>query len=160
MLKFCFNHLKDEFCMTVAFCFILLGLAALIPPLRYNRFYLLNAALVIGSAYIAENHYFRIQNIFSYKTLLLFVVFHLACINITTVIAYGVDKRAAIRKAWRVPEKDLHTLEFLGGWIGAGIAQKLFHHKTVKKSFQNMYKLMIVMELVAIVILLKFLGLI
>lgn len=145
--------------MTITFTAILLGLAALIYPLRSNRFYLLNAALIIGAAYITENHFFRIQNIFSYKTLLLFAVFHLVCINLTTFIAYGVDKNAAKKGAWRVPEKDLHILEFLGGWIGAWIGQKVFHHKTVKKSFQNMYKLMIVLEFIAIWGLLKFLHL-
>lgn len=146
--------------MTIAFTVILLGLAALIYPLRNNRFYLLNAALIIGAAYVVENHYFRIQNIFTYKTLLLFLVFHIICINITTFIAYGVDKKAAKTKAWRIPEKDLHLLEFLGGWIGAWIGQKFFHHKTVKKSFQNMYKLMIVLEFAAIYVLLKLLNLI
>ncbi len=144
--------------MTLAFTFILLGLAALIPPLRYNRFYLLNAALVIGAAYVTEHHFFRIQNLFSYKTGLLFLVFHLICINITTFVAYGTDKRAAIKKAWLVPEKDLHLLEFLGGWIGAWAAQKFFHHKTAKKSFQNIYKLMIVLEFAAVWVILKYLG--
>ncbi len=136
--------------MTIAFTFIMLGLAALIYPLRKNRFYLLNAAIVIGAAYFVETHYFRVQNIFSYKILLLFLVFQIIAVNFTTFIAYGIDKRAAVKKAWRVPENDLHMLEFLGGWIGAFLAQKIFRHKTAKKSFQNMYKLMIVLEFAAV----------
>ena len=146
--------------MTIVFTLLLLGLAALIYPLRRNRFYLLNAALVIGSAYYAENHLFRIENIFSYKIILLFLVFHLVCINLTTFIAYGVDKRAAVKHAWRVPENDLHMLEFLGGWIGAWLGQKFFRHKTAKKSFQNMYRLMIVLEFAAVWLILKLLGLV
>lgn len=141
--------------MTVAFTVILLGLAALIYPLRKNRFYLLNSALMIGAAYFVETHYFRVQNVFSYKMLLLFLVFQIITINFTTFIAYGVDKRAAIKKNWRVPENDLHMLEFLGGWIGAWLAQKAFRHKTAKRSFQNMYKLMIVLEFVAIWLIIK-----
>ena len=141
--------------MTVAFTLILLGLAALIYPLRRNRFYLLNSALIIGVAYFIETHYFRVQNVFSYKMLLLFLVFQIITINFTTFIAYGVDKRAAIKKNWRIPENDLHMLEFLGGWIGAWLAQKFFHHKTAKKSFQNMYKLMIVLEFAAIWVIIK-----
>ncbi len=136
--------------MTIAFTFIMLGLAAIIYPLRKNRFYLLNAAIVIGAAYFVETHYFRVQNIFSYKILLLFSVFQIIAVNFTTFIAYGIDKRAAVKKAWRVPENDLHMLEFLGGWIGAFLAQKIFRHKTAKKSFQNMYKLMIVLEFAAV----------
>lgn len=146
--------------MTIAFTFILIGLAAVIYPLRYNRFYLLNAAFVIGLAYFSENYVFKINphNLFSAKTLLLFLVFHLVCINITTFIAYGVDKHAAVRKQWRIPENDLHTLEFLGGWIGAFIGQKFFHHKTAKKSFQRMYLLMILLEFSAIWFLIHYLG--
>lgn len=145
--------------MTIAFTFILLGLASLIYPLRKNRFYILNSAVIIGVAYFIETHYFRVQNIFSYKILLLFAVFQITTINITTFIAYGIDKLAAIRNDWRVPESDLHMLEFLGGWIGAFIAQKLFRHKTAKKSFQNMYKLMIVLEFAAVWLFIKFLKL-
>ncbi len=146
--------------MTLVFTIFLLGLAVLVYPLRRNRFYLLNAALVIGAAYFAENHLFRVENIFSYKIILLFLMFHLICINLTTFIAYGIDKHAAVRRAWRVPENDLHMLEFLGGWIGARLGQKIFRHKTAKKSFQNMYRLMIVLEFMAIWIILKFLGLV
>ena len=142
--------------MTLAFAVILLGLAFLVPPLRYNKFYLINAALVIGAAYFTENNWFRINNLLTYKTLLVFVVFQLVCINITTFVAYGVDKHAAIKKTWRVPEKDLHTLEFLGGWFGAWLGQKFFHHKTSKKSFQHVYHLMIVLEFAAIYLILHF----
>ena len=127
--------------------------------LRYNKFYLLNAAMIIGAAYYFENNYFRINNILSYKTLLLFAIFWLGGINLSTFIAYGADKRAAKKKAWRIPEKDLHTLEFLGGWIGAFIAQRFFHHKTSKKSFQNIYFLMIVMEIAVLWFLYNYLGL-
>lgn len=144
--------------LTGAFLVILLFLAAIVPPLRYNKFYMLNMAFVVGGAYLFENKFFAIQNIFTYKTLLLFLIFHILSINITTFIAYGVDKKAAINKTWRVPEKDLHSLEFLGGWIGAFVGQKFFKHKTSKKSFQATYKLMIVLEFLAIFGLLKYFG--
>lgn len=144
--------------LTGAFLIILLSFAAIIPPLRYNKFYILNTALVVGSAYFFENNVYTIKNIFTYKTLLLFLVFHILSINLTTFIAYGTDKKAAVNKTWRVPEKDLHTLEFLGGWIGAFIGQKFFKHKTAKKSFQTTYKIMIVLEFIAIFGLLKYFG--
>ena len=142
--------------LTGAFLIILLGMAAIIPPLKYNKFYMLNIASVTGSAYLFENKVYAIQNILTYKTLLLFAVFHLISINIITFIAYGIDKKAAIKKSWRIPEKDLHTLEFLGGWIGAFIGQKIFKHKTAKKSYQATYKLMIILELLLIFGLLKY----
>lgn len=145
--------------MVITFTAILLGLAAFIYPLRRNVFYILSSAIVIGSAYYIETHYFR-TSVFSCKTMLLFLVFHIVCINISTFIAYWFDKRAAQKHQWRVRENDLHMLEFLGGWIGALLGQNIFHHKTSKKSYQSMYKLMIVMEFAAIYVILKFLNLI
>ena len=52
---------------------------------------------------------------FSHKAFLVFVVYHLICINIAVFFAYGADKRAAKRGEWRIPEAQLHALEFLGG---------------------------------------------
>ena len=145
--------------MVITFTAILLGLAAIIYPLRQNRFFLLNSAMIIGCAWFIETHYFT-TSIFSYKTMLLFVVFQVVFANITTFIAYGIDKRAAIKGDWRVKENDLHLMEFLGGWVGAWLGQKFFNHKTSKKSFLAMYKLMIIMEIVAVYLILKFLKLI
>lgn len=145
--------------MVITYSVILIGLLALIRPLQKNSFYILHAAMVILAAYYVETHYFR-ASVFGTKTLLLFLVFHAISVNITTFFAYFVDKRAAIRHAWRVPENTLHILEFLGGWLGALLAQKIFHHKTSKKSFQRIFWLMIVLEFVAIWIILQYLGLI
>ena len=145
--------------MVITFSVILLGLIALVPPLQRNKFFILNSALIIALAYWIEGHWFR-TSVFSYKTLLLLVVFQLVTINFTTFFSYWADKRAARKGAWRVSENNLHTLEFMGGWIGAYLAQKIFRHKSNKKSYQNMYKLMIVMEFAAIYFILKFLRLI
>lgn len=144
--------------MVITFTAILFGLAAVIFPLRQNKFFLLSSALVIGAAYFIEHNYFR-TSIFSHKTILLFLVFHLVAINFSTFIAYGADKRAAQRGQWRVSERDLHMLEFLGGWLGAFLGQRFFHHKTTKKSYQATYKFMIIMEFAAIWVILKYLHL-
>ena len=113
--------------MVITYSVILIGLLFLIRPLQKNSFYILHAALIILAAYYIETHYFR-ASVFGAKTLLLFVVFQFVSINVVTVLAYWVDKRAAVRGAWRVPEINLHTLEFLGGWSGALLAQRLFRH--------------------------------
>lgn len=142
--------------MVLTFSVILIGALALIKPLQKNNFYILHAAIIILSAYFIETHYFR-TSVFSPKTLLLFLVFQLVSINIVTIIAYYVDKRAAIRHKWRVPEKTLHTLEFLGGWPGAIVAQKLFRHKTKKQSYQSTFVWVISAELAIIYFILKYL---
>ena len=97
--------------------------------------------LVIGSAYYIEHHYFT-TSIFSKKTAMLFLIFHIISINLVTIFAYFVDKKAAIKHRQRIRELDLHTLELFGGWLGAYIAQRLFNHKTKKKEYQFAFKMM------------------
>ena len=143
--------------MLMTFLIILTPLLALVRPLQRNRFFVMYFATMILTAYITENYFFRVTN-FSYKAFLCFIVYHLAIINLITFIAYGADKKAAVKGSWRVPEADLHALEFLGGWIGAFIGQKVFHHKNKKKSYQAMFWLMLVLQGVAIYIILRFLG--
>src|SRR5258707_13946162 len=61
---------------------------------------------------------------------------YLAGINFATVCAYAYDKAAAIRGGLRVPERMLNLLTAAGGTPGAFASQKIFRHKTVKRSFQ------------------------
>jgi uncharacterized membrane protein YsdA (DUF1294 family) len=145
--------------MFITFLAIITPLLLLIRPLQRNIFFVIYFAIMVLSAYITENYYFRVAE-FSHQAFLIFVVYHLVCINAVTFLAYGIDKRAAVNGTWRVPEIRLHTLEFLGGWIGAYIAQKVFRHKTKKRSFRIMFWLMLVLQLAAIYIILKYLQII
>jgi len=145
--------------MVLTFTAILLGVFFIIPPLRKNNFYMIHAGLVIMAAYYVEENYFRTTP-FHAKTMLLFLVFHLVFINLVTFIAYGVDKSSAQSRRWRIPESNLHTLEFLGGWAGALLGQKIFRHKTKKKSYQLFFWAMMVAEAILIFFILTFLGII
>ena len=58
--------------------------------------------------------------------------------SVAAFLMYGWDKRQAQSNGWRVPEKRLHTLAFLGGWPGAMFGQSYFRHKTQKSSFKIM----------------------
>jgi uncharacterized membrane protein YsdA (DUF1294 family)/cold shock CspA family protein len=51
-------------------------------------------------------------------------------LSILVMFLYGTDKAHAATHRWRVPELYLHTLELMGGWPGALIAQNDFRHKT------------------------------
>ena len=120
---------------------------------------LVHAGLVILAAYYVENRWFTVTP-FHPKTLLLFLVFQLASINLVTFVAYGVDKRAAQKGDWRVPESNLHTLEFLGGWAGALLGQKFFHHKSKKRSYQTFFWMMMLFEAALVFVILRFLHII
>jgi uncharacterized membrane protein YsdA (DUF1294 family) len=59
--------------------------------------------------------------------------------SLISFVAYGLDKRQAIRDGRRVPERTLHVMALLGGWPGALLAQRQFRHKTQKRSFRIVF---------------------
>ena len=75
---------------------------------------------------------------------------HLLLINLISFAGYGWDKRQAKYGGWRVPEKTLHQLAFIGGTLGAWLGSKFFRHKTIKGSFKQMFIAVLLMQLVAI----------
>ncbi|TFD52746.1 DUF1294 domain-containing protein [Cryobacterium frigoriphilum] len=62
-----------------------------------------------------------------------------AVASVVCCVAYAIDKRAAVAGRWRVSEKTLLLLGFLGGWPGAIIAQQTLRHKTQKASFRRAF---------------------
>lgn len=59
----------------------------------------------------------------------------LAVMDIFAFALYGIDKRKACRKAWRIPEKVLLASALPGG-IGAYLGMRCFRHKTRKWYFR------------------------
>ena len=65
----------------------------------------------------------------------------LVLINLVTFFVFGLDKLKAKRKekkssVRRVPEKTLFILAAVGGSIGALLGMKVWHHKTLHRSFR------------------------
>ena len=65
----------------------------------------------------------------------------LVVINLVTFLVFGMDKWKAKRKVKkesvrRVPEKTLFLLAALGGSVGALVGMRVWHHKTLHKSFR------------------------
>ena len=54
----------------------------------------------------------------------------LAFVSFLTYIVYGVDKRRAVEGKWRISEKVLLSMSFLGGAVGGYLAMKTLRHKT------------------------------
>ena len=57
-------------------------------------------------------------------------IIYLIFINILTFFIYGLDKHKARKNKWRIPEKQLFFLAFIGGSIGAEAGLLCFLHKT------------------------------
>ena len=70
--------------------------------------------------------------------------------SLVTFVAYGLDKLAARRGAWRTPESTLHLLEFLCGWPGAWLAQRILRHKSIKTSFRIVFFVMVALNVVGV----------
>ena len=75
----------------------------------------------------------------------------LALINTIGFAVCAADKRAAVMRRRRVPEKALFALAFIGGAAGVYIAMLIFSHKTQKRRFAILMPL-ILMAQAAIVI--------
>ncbi len=78
------------------------------------------------------------------------VLSYLLAVNVTIFLLYAYDKKVAGASLWRVPEKLLHILAFMGGSPAAIAAQKLFRHKTLKKSFQRVYWSIVAVQIIII----------
>ena len=61
----------------------------------------------------------------------------LAVINLAAFVMFGVDKWKAKRPgARRIPERNLFLTAIAGGSVGAWLGMKVWHHKTLHKSFR------------------------
>lgn len=69
-------------------------------------------------------------------------------INLLTLLLYGIDKRKAQKKRWRIPEKTLLLTAFFGGSVGALIGMLGFRHKTKHAKFKICIPLFFLLHLI------------
>lgn len=55
---------------------------------------------------------------------------YLVIISVAGYAIMGIDKHRAIKHAWRISERTLILVAFLGGGIGSLLGMLRFHHKT------------------------------
>lgn len=65
-----------------------------------------------------------------------FIYIYLLIINVIAFALMGIDKKRAVRHAYRIPEKTLFLSALLGGSVGAILGMQYFRHKTKHPSFQ------------------------
>jgi len=73
-----------------------------------------------------------------------------AIMSVVLFAAYGADKAAAQRGESRTSEKALHLMAAAGGWPGALVAQRVFRHKTMKRSFRRVFWLTVTANCLAL----------
>jgi uncharacterized membrane protein YsdA (DUF1294 family) len=74
-------------------------------------------------------------------------------LSVLLVVVYGVDKSAARAGRWRVSERNLLVVGLLGGWPGGVVAQRVFRHKTRKRSFQGAFWATVVVNAAVVLLL-------
>ena len=67
--------------------------------------------------------------------------------SVVTFIVYRIDKAAAKKGRWRIPEATLHLLALIGGWPGALTAQQLLRHKTRKQPFLFIFWITVILNI-------------
>jgi uncharacterized membrane protein YsdA (DUF1294 family) len=76
-----------------------------------------------------------------------YVLVYLVVINVIGFAIMGIDKQKAKRGRFRISEKTLFFIAFLGGSVGAKIGMELFRHKTHHKKFVYGIPAIIVIQL-------------
>lgn len=56
-------------------------------------------------------------------------------LNLFGFMLMGIDKRKAVKQAWRIPESTLFAVAIIGGSLGSWIGMYTFRHKTQHKVF-------------------------
>ncbi|MCM1323493.1 MAG: DUF1294 domain-containing protein [Acetobacter sp.] len=145
--------------MIITFTTLIFAFLFLFKGVQKNTFFIFYAATMITAAFYCENYLGWKVYLFGRTSFMLFLLFHFPIINFFTFLAYGKDKRAAKQGDWRIPEIQLHTLELLGGTVGALAGQKIFHHKNKKKAYLATFWAATFIQLGLIYFILKSLGL-
>lgn len=80
----------------------------------------------------------------------------LLIINIYAFFMMGMDKKRAKLNKWRTPELKMIFTAILGGSIGIYLGMQIFHHKTKKRKFTIGIPAIFVIELLLILVIIKF----
>ena len=88
------------------------------------------------------------------RTLFLILFIYLALINIIGFALMEIDKKRAIRGAWRISESSLFLTAVLGGSIGCILGMQLFRHKTKHWYFKYGMPAILILQVAATIFLL------
>lgn len=87
-------------------------------------------------------------------TVLLIVVAYFLIVNLIGFAIMGIDKRKAVKGAFRIPEATLFVVALIGGSIGSLLGIYTFRHKTRKWYFVYGMPAILILQIVAVFLLL------
>lgn len=85
-----------------------------------------------------------------HRVFLTLAILYLIVLNGAAYVAFARDKAAAIEGRRRISEDRLLALAFLGGSIGAKVAQMALRHKIRKEPFRQQLNGIIAVQIVAL----------
>lgn len=80
-----------------------------------------------------------VVRLFQLNSIPLLLLYYFFGLNLLLFVLMGMDKRAARRKKWRIPERRLLALGLIGGGFGGILGMLVFHHKTHRIYFTICY---------------------
>lgn len=63
------------------------------------------------------------------------ILFFIVLINVIGFTVIGIDKNRAVKRKWRIREKDFFYITILGGGIGVYTGMRFYRHKTKHRLF-------------------------
>lgn len=85
-----------------------------------------------------------------------FMIAYLCIINLIGFAIMGVDKKRAIRGAWRISEASLFFTALIGGALGTTLGMEYFRHKTKHRYFKLGMPAILLCQVVVLGILAKY----
>lgn len=83
----------------------------------------------------------------------LLLVGYVIIVNLIGFLLMGIDKRKAIKRAFRIPESTLFIVALIGGSLGSLLGMYIFRHKTRHWYFVYGMPAILLLHIVAILIL-------
>lgn len=84
---------------------------------------------------------------------ILFIAAYFALINLIAFALMGIDKRKAIKGAFRIPEATLFIIAIIGGSIGSIVGMYTFRHKTRHFKFVYGMPAILIVQILLVVLL-------
>ncbi len=86
-------------------------------------------------------------------TVILCIVLYIILVNLTAFCLMGIDKRKAIKGAFRIPEATLFIVALIGGSIGSIMGMYTFRHKTRHIMFVYGMPAILISQIIIIILL-------